>query len=352
MKRATAQEVSDALTGCLIGAAVGDAIGLPYEGLSTRRARRMARLPLKHRFVFGYGMVSDDTDHTVFVAQALIRSGYDVAKFRQCLAWRLKLWLLCLPAGIGMATLKGIVRLWLGFRTSGVHSAGNGPSMRSAIIGAALPDDGEGRRRHVEVSARLTHTDPKALAGALAIAEIAAQLASGRWGQRPSVKELAVLLADIASDPEWLAAVDGIERACESADPLGLAQQLFGSKQGISGYTLHSVPFAVVVWYHCFGDYRATIEAITQSGGDVDTVAAIAGALAGISAGPTGIPADWVEGLVDWPHSVAYLRSLAVGLADPSQPVRTSFSPWLMPRGVMFTVIVLLHGFRRLLPPY
>ncbi len=59
---------TEILTGCLWGCAVGDAIGLPYESLSVRRARRFARLPLKHCFVFGRGMVSDDTDHTVFVA--------------------------------------------------------------------------------------------------------------------------------------------------------------------------------------------------------------------------------------------------------------------------------------------
>ena len=124
-------------TGCLWGCAVGDAIGLPYEGLIARRARRLARLPLKHRFVFGRGMISDDTDHTVFVAQALIRSKGDPARFQTVLAWRLRLWLLCLPAGIGLATLRGIVRLWLGLRPSGVFSAGNGPATRQR--GARTP---------------------------------------------------------------------------------------------------------------------------------------------------------------------------------------------------------------------
>jgi hypothetical protein len=189
---------SDASEGCLLGCAVGDSIGLPYEGLSARRARRFVRLPLRHRFAFGRGMVSDDTDHSVFVAQALIRSGGEPEGFRRALSWRLRLWLLCLPAGIGWATLRSILRMWLGLRNSGVWSAGNGPAMRSGIIGAALHSDPERRRALVAVSTRLTHTDPRALAGALAIAEVTSRLASGAWVRQPPTAELAALLHEVS----------------------------------------------------------------------------------------------------------------------------------------------------------
>lgn len=350
------------IEGCLLGCAVGDAIGLPYEGMSTRRARRFARLPLHHRFLPGYGMVSDDTDHSVFVAQAMLRGQGDAEKFRSCLAWRFRLWFLCLPAGIGFATLRGILRLWLGMRHSGVFSAGNGPSMRSAIIGATWSHDTKHRRAHVHASTLLTHTDPKAFVGALAVAEVAAQLVSGSWRQKPDVGAFISLLAGISADASWQSVVAGMRAACDSPDTMGFALQQFGSPQGISGYVLHSVPFALLAWYHHFGDYRATIESITQAGGDVDTVAAIAGALAGATSGTDGIPQTWIKNLVDWPHSTGYMRALATGLVacdapsdSPAQPptvVNTRFSPWLFPRGILFTTVVLLHGLRRLLPPY
>lgn len=48
--------------GSLLGTAVGDAIGLPYEGLSRRRALKLLGKPTKHRLFFGKGMVSDDTE--------------------------------------------------------------------------------------------------------------------------------------------------------------------------------------------------------------------------------------------------------------------------------------------------
>lgn len=341
-----------ALEGCLLGCAVGDAIGLPYEGISRERVKRWVHFPLRHALLFGRGMLSDDTDHNIFVAQALIRSGGDVAAFRRCLAWRLRLWLLCFPAGIGMATLKSIVLLWLAFSRSGIFSAGNGPSMRSAIIGAAFSADAIARRSHVEASTDLTHIDPKALAGALAVAEIAARLAAGSWAQRPSPQELAAVLRAVSSQPDWLAAVSLIEVLCATCAPLESTPEEFGSRNGVSGYALHTVPFAIIAWHRHFGDYRATIEAIVRAGGDVDTVAAIAGALAGITVGRSGIPLDWIEGVIDRPHSITYIRALATGLADPAAPVSTAFSPWLFPRGLIFLAVVLAHGFRRLAPPY
>ncbi len=345
--------LKDRCTGCLIGAAVGDAMGLPYEGLSTRRARRWMRHPLRHRFVLGRGMVSDDTDHLVFVTQALLLSAGDAVAFQRHLAWRLRWWLLCLPAGIGWGTLRGLVRLWCGLKNSGVFSAGNGPSMRSSVIGAMFPNDARQRERHVAASTSLTHTDPQALAGAMAMAELTAQIVSGRWAGRPEVNDLCDVLRSVSDHPKWLSAVNHIREALLDAVPMSRALELFATKNGVSGYVMHSVPYAVVIWYLHHGDYQATAQAAIQAGGDVDTVAAMAGALAGATVGYQGVPSDWVAGIVDRPHGPDYLYALAQGVAQQHGHTGSlRFSPWLFPRGIVFTTLVLLHGLRRLLPPW
>ncbi len=341
------------IEGCLIGAAVGDAMGLPYEGLSTRRSRRWLRSPLEHRFVFGRGMVSDDTDHLVFVTQALLLSRGDVQAFRHHLAWRLRWWLLCLPAGIGWATLRGLLRLWCGLRNSGVFSAGNGPSMRSAMVGAMFADDALQRQRHVAASTELTHTDPQALAGAMAIADLTAQIVSGRWIGKPSLDDLCSVLNCVSDHPKWRAAVVNLRAAALDPSPMQKAMDCFATSAGVSGYVMHSVPFAVLIWYLHHGDYHATMYAAIQAGGDVDTVAAMAGALAGATVGTPGIPARWVTGIVDQPHGPTYLSALAQAITKPDvHSVAKGFSMWLFPRGMVFTALVLLHGFRRLLPPW
>src|SRR6516162_1299842 len=110
---------SSKLAGLILGTAVGDSLGLPREGLSRRRARRLfGGPPFRHQLLLGRGMISDDTEHTCLVGQALLRAPDDAERFGRALAWGLRLWLLGLPAGVGLATLRATVRLWLGFPPS------------------------------------------------------------------------------------------------------------------------------------------------------------------------------------------------------------------------------------------
>ena len=127
--------LAERLNGVLLGTAVGDALGLPCEGLSKKRQARMYPDLSRYHLLWGYGLCSDDTEHSCMVAQALIQAEGDPQRFARSLGWKLRFWLLALPAGIGMATLKAILKLWLGFspERSGVVSAGNGPAMRSPI---------------------------------------------------------------------------------------------------------------------------------------------------------------------------------------------------------------------------
>ena len=107
---------TDAIAGAILGCAVGDAIGLPYEGMSKRRGVRLMGEPTRHRFLFRRGMVSDDTEHTCMIAQSLCEHPADVDAFAGRFGRRLRWWLLGVPAGIGMATLKSCLKLWCGRR--------------------------------------------------------------------------------------------------------------------------------------------------------------------------------------------------------------------------------------------
>ena len=91
--------------------------------------------------------------------------------------------------------------------------------------------------------------------------------------------------------------------------------------------------------------------------GDADTTAAIVGAIIGSGVGRSGLPADWLAGIREWPRSVPWMERLAEAMTTAireSRPVRPpeAWLPVTFPRNLIFLGIVLTHGFRRMLPPY
>lgn len=345
------------LTGSLIGTAMGDAIGLPYEGLSRQRGASMLGAPTRQRLFFGRGMVSDDTEHACMTAQALIVSGGDVRLFRKNLASRLRWWLLPLPAGVGLATARAILRLWAGFspEKSGVFSAGNGPAMRAPIIGAAI-DDLQALRPLVRASTRLTHTDEKAEFGALAAA-LAAHMAA-RQAQVAGADFLAQLTTLLAGEGgEFLVLMEAAVQSVSQGQTVPQFAAALGQGQGVSGYMLHTLPVVIHAWLTHQNDFRAAIVAIVECGGDTDSTAAILGGIVGAACGAAGIAADWQSGLLEWPRSIRWMERLGSALAQaPVAGVKKRapelFFPAVLLRNVFFLGVVLFHGFRRLLPPY
>jgi ADP-ribosylglycohydrolase len=341
--------------GLLLGLAVGDALGLPAEGLAARRVRKHFAGPWRHRFAFGRGMLSDDTEHASFVAQSLLVSGTDEARFGRRLAWSLRGWLLGLPAGIGLATLRACIKLWLGFppSRSGVFSAGNGPAMRVAPIGLRFANAAETLEAFVSASTRLTHTDPKALTGALAIARLVAWVVREDLQSRPAAADFLALLQNCGNDDDWRQCINAIEQGLQAQLSVAEFASSLGLSNGVSGYMYHTVPVAVYAWYIHFGDFEHSVTATLNCGGDTDTVGAIVGALAGTVTGDAAIPAPWREGLWDWPRSRRFLLRLADALSESTQhntPVVSYFWPALLIRNMVFMLIVLVHGLYRLIP--
>ena len=350
----------DQIVGSLLGTAIGDAIGLPYEGLSRRRGIRMLGSPDRHRFLFGRGMVSDDTEQTCFVIQSLIKSGGDVDRFQKSLAGYLKRWLLGIPAGIGLATLRSIIKLWVGFspQNSGVFSAGNGPAMRAAILGVSIADPQE-LQQFVRASTRLTHTDPKAEMGAFSVA-VAAQIAA--QGLMESTDEFRVRLTGSLRNAyqseadeliELVSAAAGSVQRGESTETFALSM---GQSRGVSGYVYRTVPVALHAALSFPRDYQSAIQSVIRCGGDTDTTAAITGGIVGATVGKSGIPQDWLNNLLEWPRSVSWMEQLGAQLASADKSVTgkpIGIPVWgIAARNTLFLATVLVHGFRRLAPPY
>ena len=347
----------DAYKGCLLGTAVGDALGLPYEGLSARRAAKLFPNSARYNLLFGKGMVSDDTEHACFVAQALIRANGDVRTFQRHLARSLRWWLLGLPAGVGFATLRAIVKSWFGFspQKSGVFSAGNGPAMRSPILGVAYGHDAEQLKRFVKASTEITHSDPKAYYAALAIALAAHQSANEVM---PSAEQYLLALDDLLPEDDARELHELLQRAADAAannEPVADFARSIGSRNGISGYSYETVPCVLQAWFRHPQDFAEGLREIIMAGGDADTAAAIYGGIVGSRVGKAGIPDSWLRNVIEWPRSINWIERLSEvvaksGHADTRTP--GYFVPGVLLRNLFFLLVVLAHGFRRLAPPW
>lgn len=300
------------VSGSLLGTALGDSLGLPLEGLSKQRSQRLFPGPLRQRFLFGRGALSDDTLQTLMVLEALRLHPDDPCAFAQAFARRLRTWFWSIPPGIGLSTAKACLRLSFGFPVSrsGVPSGGNGAAMRSAIIGAFFAEEPSKRKEYVLASATVTHTLPIAIHGAQLIALAAACSAAG--AQESFDREREEVAPNWDFDASW---------------PV----------TGPSGYVLHSVNAALKVWRQHAFNLPEALETAVGLGGDTDSVAAMVGGIVGAT--HAEVPGAWLA----W-----------IGCPQPeaiSEGVMPSYSH-LVGSHLIQLPIVLAHGFRRMLPPY
>lgn len=333
----------DAVVGTLLGTALGDALGLPCEGMSRKViARRFGQVD-RFFLLWGKGFVSDDTEQSALVAQSIL-TGSDletcVRHFRRGLLG----WFLRLPWGIGLGTLRACFKIALGVRESGVPSAGNGAAMRAAIVGAAFSKERDKRLSYGRALAGVTHTDPRAVDGALFVAELAAlSVESERHADRSKMVADAMR---VVQDPSLKQALSEAASLAEGGSSLEEALPALDT----SGFVIHSVPFAVFCFIRFGDDFLRALSQAISAGGDTDTNAAILGGWLGAYHGAHAIPRHLVQGIHDGPFGPTHLRALALALSRGEKTAPPYSAIRALLRNLLLYPVVLAHGLRRLLP--
>lgn len=322
--------LSERLTGVLLGLALGDALGLPFEGLSAKRATR--RLPqLEQTTLFaGRRFVSDDTEQAALLCEAILRARSERETIPKRFRYAMIFWLLRLPFGIGLGTLRATLRMVLGFRSPGVSSAGNGAAMRAAPLGVLLPSREERVRLGVAL-AQLTHTDPRAVEGALFVAELTAAAAASDENTRAHREGMVARASEVVAHPELRAAIAAGER---------------GQHLGSTGFVIHSVALCTQIFVEQEG-FTGAVAAAIAAGGDTDTHAAIVGAWFGALNGEASLPTELLASLAPGPFGVAHLRGLAAAACSGGTPPPWSASLALLRNLALYPVII-AWAFRRL----
>jgi ADP-ribosylglycohydrolase len=322
----TAVTVRDRARGALWGLAVGDALGMPTEGLS--RAAVLARYGLVDQFHPGpddseiapglpAARVTDDTDQAVIVGRLLVagRGRVEPADLAaELLAWEERMRAAGAAGLLGPSTRRALesIRVHGPSPTSGRWGDTNGAAMRIAPVGIAVPARPlEGLVDAVVVTSEPTHNTHVALAGAAAVAAGVSTALDG--GDLAAVLDAATRAARAAAVRGFHTAAPSVAARLESAVRLvraeagesGTAEQRIdaGSEVidevvGTSLATQESVPaaFAVLALADTVrpggaGDPWLVCRLGASLGGDSDTIAAMAGAIAGALGGVNALPA-------------------------------------------------------------
>jgi ADP-ribosylglycohydrolase len=318
----------DQFTGCLLGQCLGDALGFVVEGYPPQACRsyvdgllRSGRAGEIGRSGFPFGQYSDDSQ----LARELLRSFADCGKFDpQDYGRRIAgLFTEGRIVGRGRATEQAAMRLARGVpwdrAGTPAPAAGNGSAMRAGPMGLLFGQDPRALLRAAVDQSRITHADPRCCAGAVAIAGAVALAA------QPERIEPATLLATLSS---WAEPVDAsVARALRDlTGSLALGPEeavrfvTTGAReptyqdgwQGISPFVTESVLWSLYSFLRTPDDYWETICTAIAVGGDVDTTAAMAGAVSGARLGAACLPPALCDRLEDqgtW--RAAELRDLA-----------------------------------------
>jgi len=306
-----AAELRGRARGCLLGGAIGDALGRPGEGRSPEViAERYGELrdfhPWRGWTSGPVGTVTDDTQLTMEVARTYVDHG---RLDPEALARRVADWL-DVGRGKGHTCTAAAIRLKAGgpWFAAGVESAGNGAAMRAAPIGLARAADFAALRHEAMLATVPTHADGMAIASAAAQAFAVAYLVRTRSGGLDPVAFLEAVADALEGIPD-----PGHAERRPGADPtrrLTLAERI-RELPGILGldakdamartyngaFVLESLPAALWFFAARAEDPEEAIVHAANAGYDADTVAAMVGNLVGAYHGAAALPARWVDDL-------------------------------------------------------
>ncbi|MGB9920184.1 MAG: ADP-ribosylglycohydrolase family protein [Moorellales bacterium] len=290
--------------GCLVGLALGDALGAPFEGAGpvtgTEVLAAVARRPLLR--------YTDDTHMAIGVAASLIACrGFDGRHMAETFVrnFELEPW-----RGYGPGPPRVFRRIKSGAPWDRAAeeiypggSFGNGAAMRAAPVGLFYWRDPARLREVAYLSARITHAHPLGKEGA-ALEAYAVALAAA-LGPSGSAEDFLERLAAFVTEPVYRDKLETTKELLGAADATEVAVRL---GNGIEAF--NSVPAAICCFLRHPGSFEEAVVEAASLGGDADTIAAMTGAISGAWLGIGAIPEEWAAKL----ENRNYLEELAVGL--------------------------------------
>lgn len=323
----------DKILGAFVGAAIGDAMGTPLE---SRPVYLIKETCGNGDFVRDYidmpagsfapdmkkGMVSDDFSLAFATAKAAVKHGgiSTAAVEESLLDWKngaLKEYAahyMGATTGSAIRRLEGAENPDSGDKFTGFQKTmSNGAAMKAWVPGVLNAGDVDGAVADALLMGQVTHNNVIALGGACAVAagtacamlpgaDVAAIVEAGLYGARVGQQKALEVAGDApgASVEKRirLAVKIGLQTSHDFAACVNDMTDLVGT--GL--FTNEAVPAAFGFLVSAGGDVMETIFRAINAGNDCDTVATMAGAMAGAFKGHSAIPAHHLPYLSEVNH--------------------------------------------------
>ena len=311
-------ELVDRFRGSMLGLAIGDALGHPTEFIASVDRIRAKYGPEGIRAFaasgsHAAGTFTDDTQMTIAVARALARAGKqsvdDLMRVtgEEFVAWAQHPSNNRAPGGTCLAGCRNLAN-GAPWRQAGVkESKGCGAAMRAAPVGLYFFDDDDALVRVAAAQSTLTHAHPTGIASGVAAAAPVAWACRGRGldGMVAYTKamvqrltpELLVELGSHDKDARDIGVAEMVQ-ILDEIEPL-LAEDHEDVCQLLGGAWVGEEAVATALWcvLKAGGDFDQSIFRGANSSGDSDSIACIAGSIAGALGGVDGIAKRWVDGV-------------------------------------------------------
>lgn len=257
--------------GALVGAVVGDLLGIPHEFSHPTAIRAGRLMPTGGGpFSFPRGVGSDDTDLLFAAINAYDKHGFDADKAVD----NMLAWFAAGPRDVGTQTAAAL-ESWQDDRPPLPHSQiqGNGGLMRAAAHGIMASSQFLARDNAID-DTRLTHPSETA------------EYTSGHQAQ------MIWRLINTNND------LHSIMRPTRNM-PDNIYRQLRPYRSYVGdpgGHCVHTLRLAMRALGSA-ASFEDGLSNVIRTGGDTDTNGAVAGALLGARFGERAIPADWVAAI-------------------------------------------------------
>jgi len=288
----------DRARGCLIGLAVGDALGSPTEGKSPQQIReRWGRIV---DFLSDDQAGSDDTEYALFNAKLFLKHGWSITSDIIADAWLDEIYSESHHyKSAGFSEILALKNLKAGLRPpqpgQHLHSWSDGLAMRVAPFGIVAAGAPELAAQLAEIDGCVSHAGEGILCGRAVAAAISAAMIGAELD-----KILSSALSMVPEDSWTSRSIREAVAIGEGASDVWGALQPLHDRIACSYYFWSDVgPEAVGLAFGVLAAARGKFEDAVLGGvnvgRDTDTIAAIAGAITGASAGLGAIPEKWVK---------------------------------------------------------